>query len=159
MNDITANQQGTPEGGVSRRELFYKLSPLGKLTLDVTRCTGCGLCAVECPDGAMIISTEPAGSFQLLFRHGSCTACGLCAGICPEKCLSVERTFEPDKMGAPVVLFEDKLILCSECGQAIGPAAMIDKLKSRVNSLHPASSQFDLCPECRVRAQFGELRV
>jgi ferredoxin len=150
-----------PESEISRRELLSRLSPLGKVELDSSRCTGCGLCAAECPTGALLISSgEETDAFQLLFKHGICVACGLCAEICPEKCLRVERILEVDKVGSQSVLFEDTLVRCSECGQPLGPKSMVDKMQAKVKAAGKVFPfQFELCPDCKVRAQFHQLRM
>ena len=168
MSDIKGIHQGKlkvhslkPESEISRRELLKRLSPFGKVKLDASQCTGCGLCALECPTGALTVSlSEETGAFQLLFKHGVCVACGCCVEICPEKCLSVERILELDKMDSQSVLFEDEIARCSECGSPIGPKAMVDKLQARmVATGHSFPARLELCPECKVKAQFGQLRI
>ena len=150
-----------PEGEISRRELLKRLSPFGKVELDTSRCTGCGLCALECPTGALVFSlSEETDTFQLVFKPGNCIACGQCAEICPERCLRVERILELKKMDSQSVLFEDTIIRCSGCGSPIGPKTMIDKLQARLaTTRQPFPSQFELCPACKVQAQFDELRM
>jgi ferredoxin len=146
---------------ISRRELLQRLSPLGKVNLDTAKCTGCGLCARECPTGALTITlNEDSDAFRLLFKHGGCVACGLCVEICPEKCLQVERLLEPDKLASQSVLFEDRIARCSRCGTAIGTKPMIDKLQARITaSGHSSSLQFGLCSDCKAQVQFGQLSV
>ena len=150
-----------PEGGISRRELLKRLSPLGKVELDSSRCAGCGLCAVACPTEALVISSsEETDAFQLIFKHGNCVVCGQCVEICPENCLVVERILELDKVGSQSVLFEDMIVRCSGCGSPIGPKAMIDKLLARVVAARPSfPSKLEFCPACKVQAQFGQLRI
>lgn len=147
------------KGEISRRELLQKLSPLGQVILDTAKCTGCGLCALECPTGALAVSlSEESDTFRLLFKHGNCVACGQCAEICPEKSLRVERILEPDKIEGQSVLFEDEIARCSRCGVPIGPRAMIEKLQARITaSGHSTPSQFGLCPDCKTQTQFGHL--
>ena len=146
---------------ISRRQLLEMASPLGKVELDSSRCTGCGLCAVECPTGALVFSSgEETDAFRLLFKHGYCVACNQCVEICPEKCLCVERALELDKIGGQSVLFEDTIIKCSGCGSPLGPKSMIDKIRARViaaGKIFPA--RFELCPDCKVRGFFSQSRI
>ena len=141
---------------ISRRQLLKMASPLGKVTLDKTRCTGCGLCALECPDGALSIApVKETDAFQLLFKHGLCVACARCVEVCPEKCLRLERTLEPDVLnGQTTVLFQDEIVRCSGCGRPFASKAMIDSIKAKL----PATGlpfQFELCPECKIKVQPG----
>ena len=149
------------EAEMSRRELLRRFSPLGKLRLDSSRCTGCGLCVEECStDGLAILSSQEGDAFEIMFKHGQCIACGQCAEICPEKCLEVERCLVLDNLKTPEVLFEDRLIRCSKCGAPLGPKSMIDKLQAKIASsgeLFP--SQFELCPECKANLNFQKLRI
>jgi len=149
------------EGEISRRELLKKVSPLGKVALEKDGCTGCGICAMECPTSALVVSSsEEPGVIQLLFKHGKCIACGICVETCPEKCLSVERILEIDKMDNQTVLFEDEIIMCSECGSPIGPRAMIAKLQAKVGTTrHAIPSRLELCPTCKIQAQLSQVRI
>lgn len=147
-----------PEGEISRRDLLKRLSPLGKVELDTLKCTGCGLCVQDCPTGALTASSsEETDTYQLLFKHDDCVACGRCVELCPEKCLRLERVIELDKIGSPaIVLFEDIIVRCSDCGSPIASKAMIDKLRSKVPVTGQLfSSRFELCPICKVKAQFS----
>ena len=162
MSDVEGVHQGRltgdsleSESEISRRELLKRLSPLGMVKLDKDRCTGCGLCAVECPTKALVISSiEETDAFKLIFKHGNCVACGLCVEICPENCLVVERILELDKVGSQSVLFEDTLVRCSECGSPFASRAMINSIKAKLHATGP-SSQFELCPECKAKVQLG----
>ncbi len=146
-----------PKGEISRRELFKLASPLGKVMLDSSKCTGCGLCALDCPTGAL--SFSPSGKadvYQLLFKHGLCVACGQCVEVCPEQCLVLERILDLSQIkGAPVVLFEDRIARCRQCGGVVGSAAMIERLRAKlVNRGDLLTSQLELCPRCKAEARF-----
>ena len=144
---------------ISRRELLKMASPLGRLTLDGSKCTGCGLCALDCPTEALTIAVEEESkAFRLLFRHGFCIACNRCIEVCPEQCLSLERVMELDKMGEPPeVLFTDEIALCSECGTPIGPRSMINSVRARVQATGGPLPQLELCPDCKIKAMVGRV--
>lgn len=145
-----------PEGEISRRELLKLASPLGKVMLDSSKCTGCGLCALDCPTRALTVSSSGEDVYQLLFKHGLCIACGQCVEVCPEQCLVLERILDLSQIkGAPVVLFEDSIARCRQCGGVVGSAAMIDRLRAKlVNRGDLLTSQLELCPRCKAEARF-----
>jgi len=139
------------EGKISRRELLKLAAPLGKVEIDRAQCTGCGLCALECPTEALTALVGEDDIYQLLFKHTSCVACRQCIEICPEKCLHLERTLELDRINQPAaVLFEDRIVRCRECGSPIGTEAMINKLRERLPAA-TGPSQFELCPDCKTK--------
>lgn len=140
---------------ISRRELLEMASPLGMVTLEKAGCTGCGLCALECPTGALSFSSgEEADVHQLLFKHTLCIACNQCVEICPEKCLHMERSLELDEINRPAtVLFENKTARCAGCGSPLASIAMIENIKAKVLAAGQAvPSTIELCPDCKVKA-------
>ena len=124
--------------------------PFGRLELDNSQCTGCSLCATECPTGALTTTSDDEGVYQLLFRHDLCVACARCVGICPEQCLGLERILELDNLNSSKVLFEDSIARCRECGDIIGPRAMIDRLEAKLLAGESVTSQLRLCNRCKV---------
>ena len=149
-------------GNSSRGVVSAGRVPFGKVKLERSKCTGCSLCALDCATGALTISySEEADSYQLLFKHDDCVACGRCVEVCPEKCLHLERILELDKIDSPpAVLFEDRIVRCYQCGSPVAPKAMIEELQAKLyaagESFH---SQLELCPDCRIKSQFGLGRV
>jgi len=147
-----------PEGEISRRELLKMALPFGKVELDSTQCTGCSLCAFDCPTEAIAAVTGEAGDYQLVFWPARCVACGRCVVACPEQCLRLERVLDLDKLySRPAVLFEGEIVRCQECGEVVGSRAMIDRLRGRLlASGNLPTAQLELCPACKVRAQCGQ---
>lgn len=143
-----------PEGKISRRELLKMVSPFGKVALDGSKCTGCGLCAIDCPTRALTVSSSgEADVYQVLFKYSLCVACGQCVEVCPEQCLYLERTLELDRLNSPAtVLFEDEIVRCSECSSPVGSRAMINSIKAKVPAIGQfPSSHLELCPMCKIK--------
>lgn len=161
MGNDSLNIDPSQTGGeISRRELLNMAVPFGKIKLDSARCTGCGLCAAECPTESLSISLNAVtGAIKLLFKQAVCVACGACVEACPEKCLSLERGLETDKIGKPAaVLFEDEIARCVECGSPIGPRAMISSVKARVLAAGQPAMNVEICSDCKIKAQLRRQR-
>ena len=78
----------------------------------VERCTGCSTCAQACPDGCILVQTEPRedGSYlvqryEIDFRL--CMYCGLCAEACPYEAIQVGGSYT-DVVTNPDTLYRDK---------------------------------------------------
>lgn len=135
-----------------------RLNKAGIPIIHKEKCTGCGLCAVDCSTGALTLSqSREADAYQLVFRQDLCDACFNCEKSCPEKCLQLEQGPELNERekGAEVI-FEDGVSRCSGCGIPLFPQAMVNRLKLRVQRIENLPWPFDLCPSCRIRTQFGK---
>jgi ferredoxin len=148
---------------ISRREFLKGIRSKkdGLPILDKEKCTGCGLCAIDCPTRALtMVRFSQEGLYQLVFRHDLCHYCGICEKSCPEQCLQFEKDLEPGRVRKGVtVVFEDRIFRCSECGTPLFPQAMISRLKSRMRVATESAWLFDLCPSCRIKAQFEKKRI
>jgi formate hydrogenlyase subunit 6/NADH:ubiquinone oxidoreductase subunit I len=49
-------------------------------TIDLRRCTGCGLCEALCPVGAVAVQSGMA----VITHPADCTFCEICESYCPE---------------------------------------------------------------------------
>jgi len=67
------------------------------------RCTGCGICEINCPNGSIEIIQDkidmPDGKKKrIIDKHiyhlGMCTFCGLCIKACPENALAWGQQYE-----------------------------------------------------------------
>ena len=66
------------------------------VTLDETRCTGCGYCVHFCPRACLQINIDHIsnGGFALpsVSNGGKCNACGTCVRMCPHWALQVQSS-------------------------------------------------------------------
>ena len=73
----------------------------GKITIDIERCKGCGLCVTVCPKNCIVISNRPntIGYFTAEASNTGCTGCAMCAIICPDA--AIEFFGESDIVAKP----------------------------------------------------------
>ncbi len=66
----------------------------GRLTWDPTKCTGCGLCAKDCPAFALevIVLDRKAKRFVMNYDLDRCAYCGQCVETCRFGCLSMAES-------------------------------------------------------------------
>ena len=68
---------------------------MAKLTINIDRCKGCGLCVTACPKKIMQLSHDKMN--KLGFRpaeitdESQCIGCAFCATMCPDCVITVER--------------------------------------------------------------------
>jgi formate hydrogenlyase subunit 6/NADH:ubiquinone oxidoreductase subunit I len=63
----------------------------GRLFWDATKCTGCGLCAKDCPADAIkvIVLDRKAKRFVMEYHVDRCTYCAQCVHSCRQGCLTL----------------------------------------------------------------------
>jgi heterodisulfide reductase subunit A-like polyferredoxin len=66
--------------------------------VEIDLCVACGLCAEQCPFGAISM-----GDVQVEIDRGLCMGCGVCVSVCSEGALSLQE--DPEK-GVPLVISE-----------------------------------------------------
>ena len=67
---------------------------MSKVTFDVNRCKGCGLCVLACPKKLISLSQEiNAKGYNpaMMTDQNSCIACAFCATMCPDAVITVEK--------------------------------------------------------------------
>lgn len=84
----------------------------GKITIDIERCKGCGLCVTVCPRNSIVISkrSNKTGYFPAQANNTDCTGCAVCAIICPDVAIEVHRdntiVDKPSKKTRPSLIRE-----------------------------------------------------
>ncbi len=144
---------------MNRREFLKGFLPKnsGRLLIDREKCTGCALCAIDCPTRALVVhSSDGKDSYQLLFQQEACDACGQCEKSCPEHCLQLisSESEESEKGTETKVIFEDNLSTCIECGTPLFPRSMVKKLEAKIFTDKESAWELNLCPACRIKASF-----
>ena len=68
---------------------------MAKLTFQMDRCKGCGLCVTACPKNLIVIAKD---KINLKGHHPAeitdqekCVGCAFCATMCPDCIIEVER--------------------------------------------------------------------
>ena len=145
---------------MSRREFLkvLRLKTHGIPVIDKKRCTGCGLCALNCETKALKDNPVSGNeTYQLLFRREACNACRLCQKVCPERCLQwMETDPVKDRQEEVKVIFEDEMSRCDSCGIPLFPRSMAEKLESKIHMSHEGTWPISICPSCRIKAEFGK---
>jgi NAD-dependent dihydropyrimidine dehydrogenase PreA subunit len=142
------------------------------ISIDETKCTGCGQCIPDCPEGALQLIDGKARLVSDLF----CDGLGACIGTCPEGAISVvEREAVPYdekvvlgtivKQGAPVIkahlehlaghgqkdLYNEAIEYLKEHSIAI-PAHVHNSPVCHPNPAHAGHPPFGACPGTAARS-------
>ena len=100
------NRKG--KGHKSRKKLVMFDRFKGELTMphnenNQHKCTGCGICEMNCPNGTieviskMVVSEGGKKRRELdkhIYRMGMCSFCALCVKTCPSSALAFSQEFE-----------------------------------------------------------------
>lgn len=112
------------------------------ITIDEEKCSGCGLCASACHEGAIGMVN---GKAKLLHEH-YCDGLGDCLPACPENAISFEEREAP--------AYDEAAVLAAKAAKKEPrPAA------ARVRSVRPSSmtSLFPRCP-CPASSRISRCR-
>ncbi len=121
----------------------------GKVSVDPSKCVGCGACARICPPKALELVRE-GDKFVLRYFIGRCIFCAMCADICPQQAIEVGHEFE---LATPKLedLYEEVVhepAKCTICGEPYLPKKLVEQSIER-SGMEIARDKLELCPKCR----------
>lgn len=68
---------------------------MSKVTFDIDRCKGCGLCVDACPKKILAMSEKELNAKgyhpAMMTDQSKCSACAFCAMMCPDVVIRVEK--------------------------------------------------------------------
>ncbi len=133
------------------------VSPLGELAVNSGACSRCGLCALSCPDGALIAEAGKS-EFVLSFSASLCSACGACVSSCPETALSLQRVVDSTTLAANRhnLMESADTRRCRSCGEPMSEGLLVTAIASRLADSHPDVAdrlvRSDRCADCMLQA-------
>ncbi len=113
----TLARLGTPKD----EEIPISELPFGLVEVDDS-CTACGLCASQCPTGALIFLRDQE-SFALDFVPLACIGCKACEGNCTTGAIKVKPYFSFPALlrSLRLTVFKGELKTCRQCGKPFRP--------------------------------------
>lgn len=133
-------------------------APCGAVEVHESRCTLCGLCAAECPTGALGLAPVP-GNVRLVFNYSQCECCELCVRACPERAIVLRRVLDLGRLeGASCeILAQSPVLACPECGGRHIAQASLNAVRARTSGegTEGLLRSLELCWRCRRKALAG----
>jgi formate hydrogenlyase subunit 6/NADH:ubiquinone oxidoreductase subunit I len=83
----------------------------GRVAMHTELCAGCGLCARDCPTGALELQREALQRFRLLHHGDRCAYCGQCVDSCGQRAITLVNELPgatPWRIGMTRVLVADE---------------------------------------------------
>ena len=97
--------------------------------VDGEKCTGCGVCIIKCPVGAVSLEKERAK-----INMDSCIRCGICHSVCSEQAVRHDSEKIPDEVSANVVKTRSFMEECAKySGEDSEKAKCLKRMKKYFN--------------------------
>ena len=65
----------------------------GQVVVDIDSCKGCGLCARDCPSGALFVERQGEKGVRIVHFYDRCTSCGQCELSCRYHAVHLQSSF------------------------------------------------------------------
>ena len=117
-------QMGDPEPAMISTRLW------GHVSIDMSRCTSCRMCATFCPTGAIAKFDEADGTMGIEHRSGDCVKCRCCTDICPEGALAIDDEVSTTAITEGLV---ERHIMPTRTKVPSGPHAILDYMKDLIS--------------------------
>jgi ferredoxin len=115
------------------------LLPLGEVTVNESRCSACGRCALACSTGALALGDTKTASFVLTLDPGACSACGACVSSCPEGAINLRHAIDSSRLTSRrrTVVEIANNTKCASCGGALASGLAPPIIAKRLAVSHP----------------------
>lgn len=136
----------------------------GLPVIDYGKCSGCGICARQCPQMVLYITSASTkihlkcnnrdkGKAAMVDCSVSCISCGLCAKLCPSQAI----TMREDANGSLPVIDHSK---CTECGLCVQKCPrhclhQVDPIMTEHEHGTVATGKKDGCAACPLGESCG----
>ncbi|MBI2856013.1 MAG: 4Fe-4S binding protein [Chloroflexi bacterium] len=125
--EALAEEYGAP----SEARVRHASSPLGVVSVDPDRCTGCSVCAEACPTEALKFTRNEA-EVTLTFNSRLCVACDRCVAVCPEgaeEAIQMEHLTQLARLReGRATVYRDSQPRCDSCGNPVATTTMLARV-------------------------------
>jgi ferredoxin len=115
------------------------LLPLGEVTVNESRCSACGRCALACSTEALALGDTKTAPFVLTLDPGACSACGACVSSCPEGAINLRHAIDSSRLTSRrrTVVEMANNRNCASCGGALASGLAPPIIAKRLAVSHP----------------------
>lgn len=136
------------------REAYTPPRFRGRVTMDPSKCVGCGICRHVCAGRAIRIEpTHDRAGYNFTIWHNTCALCGMCRHFCPTSAISMTNDWHNAHLQSDKYSWaEHHFVPYLRCAGCQAPIRMLPPdLATRVYAHCPVEMTqiMKLCPSCR----------